>query len=62
MKFRAPKPSSDLLLDFAGILGALLVVAGAALIYPPSAFVVAGAFLLIGRILIARNSASSDRG
>lgn len=33
-------------------LGCLIIVAGIALIYPPAAFIAAGAFLLIGSWLV----------
>lgn len=45
----------DLLVDGCGLIGAVLVVVGAFLIYVPAGFIAAGGFFLAGAWLFARH-------
>lgn len=46
----------DLVLDAAALAGAGLVTYGAALVYRPAGFIVAGVFLLAGAWIFARKA------
>lgn len=46
------------LIDVAGIAGAGLIVYGVSQIHRPSAFIVAGVFLLLGAWILARKGAA----
>jgi hypothetical protein len=48
---------SEIVTDLAGVAGASLITFGVWRIYDPAAFIVGGAFLLVGAWLAARRSA-----
>ena len=51
----------DWIVNLMVILGAVLVIYGVMMIYPPAAFVVSGLALIIGAVAIARGDEHRER-